>query len=73
VRLALRAFLSLWKAFPWVKPTQGIAIGRGKEIGAGNVVSLDAVALRFYFVVPHGMRYDLSASFLKAPTIWSFA
>ncbi len=25
--------------------------------------------LRFYFGVPHGMRYELSESFLNAPTI----
>lgn len=45
----------------------------GEAQEPGNLVSLDAVALQFYFAVPQGMRYELSASFLNAPTIWSFA
>jgi hypothetical protein len=35
--------------------------------------SLGAAALRFYFALPQGMRHDLSAFFLNAPTIWYFA
>ncbi len=43
----------------------------GEPRGPGNAVSL--WPLRFYFAVPQGMRYELSAIFLNAPTIWSFA